>query len=303
MSQGGHVVEVLGLEVVPLPAAGAAGSRPARSRPAARRRAPPAPRSSISRPGTAASTSTLSSTARAVAIAAGSSAQSSTRLIPIDEPPRAGLTNTGSPSRSRSAARRASPPARTTAYGPTGSPSAASSFLVNSLSIADGAAEHAGAHVRHAGHLQQPLDRPVLAERPVQHREDDVHPVQHPGALAGLDHDEPAGGRVAGQHHRRAVLRPWAARARRSRSVSGSPEVITQAPLGVIPTGTTSYRAGSSAARTLPADTQEIACSVLRPPKTTATRTLRPGWDMRGTLPGDGYPVGHARSVVSGTAG
>ena len=87
------------------------------------------------------------------------------------------------------------------------------------------------------------------------------------------------------------------------RSASGSPEVSTQAPLGVIPTGTTSYRAGSSAARTLPADTQEIACSVLRPPKTTATRTLRPGMDMRGTLPGDGHPTAQARSVVSGTAG
>src|SRR4051794_41866583 len=41
-----------------------------------------------------------------------------------------------------------------------------------------------------------------------------------------------------------------------------------------MPTGTTSYRSGSRAAITLPADTQEIACSALRPPKTTATRTL-----------------------------
>src|SRR3954453_6232992 len=41
-----------------------------------------------------------------------------------------------------------------------------------------------------------------------------------------------------------------------------------------MPTGTTSYRSGSRAAITLPADTQEIACSALRPPNTTATRTL-----------------------------
>src|SRR3954453_22140218 len=41
-----------------------------------------------------------------------------------------------------------------------------------------------------------------------------------------------------------------------------------------MPTGTTSYRSGSRAAITLPAETHEIACSVLRPPKTTATRTL-----------------------------
>ena len=87
------------------------------------------------------------------------------------------------------------------------------------------------------------------------------------------------------------------------RSVSGSPEVITQAPFGVMPTGTTSYIAGSSAPSTLPAETQEIVCSVLRPPKTTATRTLRPGMDMRGTLPGDRYPIGQPRSVVTGTTG
>src|SRR3954454_10507890 len=41
-----------------------------------------------------------------------------------------------------------------------------------------------------------------------------------------------------------------------------------------MPTGTTSYLSGSSAPITLPADTQEIACSALRPPKRTATRTL-----------------------------
>src|SRR4051812_25340639 len=41
-----------------------------------------------------------------------------------------------------------------------------------------------------------------------------------------------------------------------------------------MPTDTTSYRDRSSAAITLPAETHEIACSVLRPPNTTATRTL-----------------------------
>ncbi len=41
-----------------------------------------------------------------------------------------------------------------------------------------------------------------------------------------------------------------------------------------MPTGTTSYRSGSSAAITLPAETQEMACSALRPPNTTATRSL-----------------------------
>jgi len=34
--------------------------------------------------------------------------------------------------------------------------------------------EHAGTHVGNAGELEQPLHRAVLAERPVQDREDDV---------------------------------------------------------------------------------------------------------------------------------
>jgi hypothetical protein len=42
-----------------------------------------------------------------------------------------------------------------------------------------------------------------------------------------------------------------------------------------MPTGTTSYAVRSIAARTLPAVTQLIACSLERPPKTTATRGLR----------------------------
>src|SRR5919107_2626202 len=50
--------------------------------------------------------------------------------------------------------------------------------------------------------------------------------------------------------------------------------VSTQPPSRVMPTGTTSYRSGSSAARTAPAETQEMGCSALGPPKTTALRRL-----------------------------
>ena len=42
-----------------------------------------------------------------------------------------------------------------------------------------------------------------------------------------------------------------------------------------MPTGTTSYASRSIARSTLPAVTQEMACSLERPPKTTATRGLR----------------------------
>lgn len=83
----------------------------------------------------AASTSTFGSMARAVAIAASRSAQSVTLVMPVDEPARDGFTKTGRPSRSLSASE-SETPARSTAYGPTGMPSAAASFLVNSLSMA-----------------------------------------------------------------------------------------------------------------------------------------------------------------------
>lgn len=50
-----------------------------------------------------------------------------------------------------------------------------------------------------------------------------------------------------------------------------------QAPARVMPTGTASNRCGSRLRRMLPADTHEMECSLLRPPKTTATRTLPRG--------------------------
>ena len=49
-------------------------------------------------------------------------------------------------------------------------------------------------------------------------------------------------------------------------SVSGLASVSTQDPSGVMPTATTSKRSGSRLRRMLPAETQEIACSELRPP-------------------------------------
>src|SRR6478736_5641011 len=52
----------------------------------------------------------------------------------------------------------------------------------------------------------------------------------------------------------------------------GSLEPSTQEPSTVMPIGTTSYRSGSRLLRTLPAETQDTECSLLRPPKITATR-------------------------------
>lgn len=56
-------------------------------------------------------------------------------------------------------------------------------------------------------------------------------------------------------------------------SAAGLPSVSTHEPCGVMPIATTSNRRGSRLRRMLPAETHEMACSLLRPPKTTATRT------------------------------
>src|SRR5436305_382117 len=52
-----------------------------------------------------------------------------------------------------------------------------------------------------------------------------------------------------------------------------------------MPIGTTSKRSRSIAARTLPAETHETACSLLRPPKTMATRSRRASVTGRQYLP------------------
>ena len=59
-------------------------------------------------------------------------------------------------------------------FSVTGMPWSRSTALKTSLSMQSAEREHARADVRHAGELEQALHRPVLAERSVQHREDDV---------------------------------------------------------------------------------------------------------------------------------
>ncbi len=60
-----------------------------------------------------------------------------------------------------------------------------------------------------------------------------------------------------------------------SASRAGSPEVSTHRPSRAMPIGTTSYLSLSMAPSTSPALAHDTACSALRPPNTTATRTLR----------------------------
>ena len=133
------------------------------------------------------------------------SAQSVTRVMPTEDPARAGLTNTGRPSRSRSAAVSVAVPRRSTTRSPTGRPSARQQLLRELLVHARGAGQHPGPDVGQAGHLQQPLDRAVLAERAVQHGEHDVHAGEHLARAARLEDDQPGARRVAGQHQRRCA--------------------------------------------------------------------------------------------------
>ncbi len=98
-----------------------------------------------------------------------------------------------------------------------------------------------GPDVAHAGHLQQSLDRAVLAPGAVQQREDHVDLAERLRHGAGLVHDELAavgplasatGARVASTS---GSLSPVVIASR-----SGSPDSSTQRPSLVMPTGITS---------------------------------------------------------------
>lgn len=91
--------------------------------------------------------------------------------------------------------------------------------------------------------------------------------------------------RLAGSTERTTTPSPDSARSAtfgRARSAmamrSGASAVSAQRPSVVMPMGSTSYLSRSMALRTAPAVTTEMACSELRPPKTTATRGLRGLW-------------------------
>ncbi len=114
------------------------------------------------------------------------------------------------------------------------------------------------------------------------------------GGWDGSVHDEVGRVAVLGERDRRAVAvdaGSWSGPSIRSRS--GSPDSSTQRPSVAMPTGTTSYASRSMACSTLPAVTHEIACSLERPPKTTATRGLRVGAFIGSTL--STYARAHAR--------
>ena len=126
---------------------------------------------STSTPLTNSSTSTFSSCWNASSIPARSSCSLRAFEIPTDEPRRAGLTKTGKPN----GFSKLSWLRRSVTLFVTGIPLSRSTDLNRSLSMHRRRRRHAGADVGHVRELEQPLHRPVLAERPMEHREDHVH--------------------------------------------------------------------------------------------------------------------------------
>ena len=170
----------------------------------------------------------------------GSSSHDVTRLTPIDEPPRAGLTNTGRPSRSRSSSSSVSSPRPQHHLVTDRQPLGGEQLLGELLVHARRAGQHARADVRHAGELEQALDGAVLAVRAVQDGEHDVDGGQH---LTGRRRPATAVGRVRRGSAGSASSVPDVALTSGSRpsviaSVSGRASVSTQEPSGVMPTAT-----------------------------------------------------------------
>ncbi len=148
---------------------------------------------------------------------------------------------------------------------------------------ADGGGEHTGADVADARHLQQALDRAVLAPRAVQQREDDVDLAEGAGYGAGLVHHDLA---------RAVLLRD---RDRRSRGVHlrqlvgrGDREPLRvarlQHPAPVVgdarPGPRRSGRGRSRGARCLPSRTRSRArrSGRRRPPRCVACGSCRCLW-------------------------
>jgi hypothetical protein len=196
-------------------------------------------------------------------------------LIPCEDPARDGFTKTGRPSRSRSASD-SEQPARSTAYGPTGMPSAAASFLVNSLSMAAAEAKTFAPTYGMPAISSMPWMVPSSPYAPCSAGKTTSTPASEPAPSAGSSTIRPLAVGSAGSTTAEPEAAVISGRRRSAMdSRAGSPAASTHRPSRVMPTGTTSYWSGSSAVRMLPALTQEMACSELRPPNTTATRVFR----------------------------
>ncbi len=160
-------------------------------------------------------------------------------LTPTDEPMLDGFTKHGQPSSAsarsrrtrRRRARRAAPTPR--AVQPRGR----EHLLHRDLVHPDRGAEHPRAHVRQAGELEQPLHGAVLAVRTVEQRDHHVDVERRRLGCTARHRTtrSPSTSNAAG-----SASRP-------DSSIRCASPASSQRPSVVIPTGTTSYLAGSSA--------------------------------------------------------
>ena len=209
--------------------------------------------------------------------------------MPIDDPPLAGLTNTGQPSSAISSSTRlrsASPAdgpqslSRTTTYRPMGSPRAANSSFMYSLSMPAALASTPAPAYLIPAISSSPWIVPSSPKVPCSSGSTtSTSPSSGGTAVGPLNTSPPPLGPAAG-----VTDTPGVATASTdgedpddSASRAGSAEVSTHRPSRAIPIGTTSYRSGSMPPRISPALAHDTACSLLRPPNTTATRILRAG--------------------------
>src|SRR5579871_2681331 len=188
----------------------------------------------------AASTSTFLSYRRASSIAASSPSAESTREVPIDDPPLAGLTNTGQPRSATSSSPRLS---RTTTYGPIGSPRAANRSFMYSLSMPAALASTPAPAYRIPAISSSPWIVPSSPKAPCSSGSTTSTSPSSDGTEAGpLNTRVPLPGPAAGVTDTPGVATAStdgtepADSARRA----GSPEVSTQRPSGAMPIGTTS---------------------------------------------------------------
>ena len=121
---------------------------------------------------------------------------------------------------------RGSSPARSVTLRVTGMPLSRSTDLKRSLSMQSAEAVTPGPTYGDVGQLEQALHRPVLAERAVQHREDDVDVAERRGHRAvGQPRELAAGRRPSSSRARRRAERPAPAR-----SISIAHDVQPAAP-------------------------------------------------------------------------
>ena len=202
-------------------------------------------------------------------IAESSCSGSFTFVMPTEDPSAAGFTNIGYPSRCA----RACTPSRsrshtgssTTSKGTTARPASRNRTFCTALSIPTAEPRTPAPTYGTPARSSIPWIVPSSPKRPCSTGNttstDSRNCTAWPGSKATIDGEVGSAGSTTDvPFSTSGSERPLIC------SDSGDASVSIHWPDGVMPIGSTSYFSGSRAAMTLPADTTEIPCSLLRPP-------------------------------------